>query len=135
MDRHADRLSASLVAMGVFDGPELVGFAGVIRKAGPKEQHKGVLWGVHVEPGHRRRGLGAAVVRAPCDAARGPVEQVHLTVTVGGAALRLNERLGFGRYGLEPRALKAAGRYHDEILMVLVLDGTGTTARRRRSLG
>lgn len=120
-ERHAERLAASLVAMGAFDGPELVGFAAIRRGSGPKEGHKGALWGVHVEPGHRRRGIGAAVVRAACEAARGRVEQVHLSVTVGGAAVHLYEALGFERYGLEPRSLKAHGRYHDEALMVLVL--------------
>jgi RimJ/RimL family protein N-acetyltransferase len=37
------------------------------------------------------------------------------------AAIRLFERFGFERFGVERRALKIAGRYLDEYLMVLNL--------------
>ena len=48
---------------------------------------------------------------------------LHLHVTVGNeAAERLYRALGFRRYGVEERALRIAGRFFDEAMMVLDLD-------------
>lgn len=125
-ERHAERLTGSVAAMGAFEGPRLVAFAGLFREDGPKVAHKGVLWGVQVAPAFRGRGLGEAVVRAACEGAPEGVEQIHLTCTATNrAALALYERLGFRRYGVEPRALRDADGYHDEVLMVLVRGGSG----------
>lgn len=119
--RHAERLTSSVAAMGAFAGARLVAFAGVFREGGPKVSHKGVLWGVHVDPAWRGRGLGAEVVGGACEAVPEGVEQIHLTCTATNLpALALYERLGFHRYGVEPRSLKAADGYHDEVLMVLM---------------
>jgi RimJ/RimL family protein N-acetyltransferase len=52
--------------------------------------------------------------------ARSAVEEVRLSVTTSNAAaVRLYARLGFRPYGVEPRALKIGGEYHDELLMAL----------------
>lgn len=56
----------------------------------------------------------------------GEVEEVRLAVVASNtAAVRLYARLGFRRYGLEPRALRVGDRYHDELLMALRLRGPG----------
>ena len=120
IERHAERLASSLV-LGAYDGERIVGMVGFKREAGPKDAHKGLLWGFYVEPGSRRHGVGAALVSALLHAARGAVEQVTLTVVQGSAAIALYERFGFTRYGLEPRALKSPAGYADEVLMVLFL--------------
>ena len=50
------------------------------------------------------------------------VEQLTLTVVQGNnAALSLYEKYGFRAYGVEPRALKTAAGYSDEILMSRIL--------------
>ena len=41
------------------------------------------------------------------------------------AAIALYERFGFRRYGVEPRALKSAAGYANEVLMVLFLNAGG----------
>ncbi len=54
--------------------------------------------------------------------ARHDLEQLHLTVVRGNdKAIALYQRFGFTTYGIEPRALKSAGIYVDELLMVLLL--------------
>ena len=61
------------------------------------------------------------------DHARGAaVEEVRLSVvSSNAAAVRFYEAAGFVAYGLEPRALKVAGVYHDEVLMAARLGGGG----------
>ena len=54
--------------------------------------------------------------------ARQTVEEVRLTVVAtNAAAIRLYERAGFERYGLEQRTLNIGKDYHDEVLMALSL--------------
>jgi ribosomal protein S18 acetylase RimI-like enzyme len=51
------------------------------------------------------------------------VLQVHLAVTSHNtSAKRLYERMGFVRYGIDPRVLVVDGVGYDEDLMVLMLD-------------
>lgn len=52
------------------------------------------------------------------------LEQLLLSVvTENEAALALYRALGFGDYGREQRALRVAGRYYDEALLALKLQG------------
>ena len=97
--------------------------AGYMRESSPKERHKGLLWGMYVEPDARRYRIGAALVRAVLDHAAGEVEQVRLAVSHGNAAaIGLYARLGFVAYGHEPRALKGPDGYSDDVLMVCFLE-------------
>lgn len=102
------------------------GVAGLLVPDAAKLRHKGVLWGMYVRPRARGAGVGAALVARVLGHARGVVEEVRLSVVASNtAAVRLYEAAGFGRYGLERRALKVAGRHHDEALMAARLDGGG----------
>nr|WP_260986146.1 GNAT family N-acetyltransferase [Bordetella genomosp. 13] len=114
----ASRLRDGFVA-GAFDAQgALVGTAGLLVPASTKLRHKGMLWGMYVSPRARGAGAAPALVQAVLDEARGRVDAVSLTVTVGNeAALRLYRQSGFEEYAREPRALKVGGRYYDEILM------------------
>ena len=77
-----------------------------------------------VQPEARGTGLAPALVRQVLEYARQTVEEVRLTaVATKMTAIRLYERAGFERYGLERRALKVGDDYHDEVLMALSLDG------------
>lgn len=117
----AERLERNAVFGAGGDGDmALAGVAGLLVPDAAKLRHKGTLWGMYVRPRARRCGVGAALLARVLGHARGVVEEVRLTVvTTNAAAIRLYEAAGFVRYGVERRALKVAGRYHDEALMAL----------------
>lgn len=120
-------IAARLERQPVFGGFEegaLLGVAGFAVPPLAKKRHKGLLWGVYVREAARGRGLGRALVLQVIEHARGHVVQLHAAVvTTNHAALSLYRTLGFTTYGLEPRGLARAGRYFDQELMVLLLDG------------
>ncbi|MGY8677548.1 GNAT family N-acetyltransferase [Bradyrhizobium sp. UFLA05-153] len=119
-----ERLKASDV-FGAFIEQELCGVAGFRRQDGTKTVHKAMLWGMYVRPAARRFGVGRRLVDAVVAHAAQRVEQLQLSVVSDNEpALRLYASAGFIEYGREPKALKQDGRYFDEILMKLFLDGS-----------
>jgi ribosomal protein S18 acetylase RimI-like enzyme len=117
----SDRLAEAAV-FGAFRGPDLWGVAGFYVQPGPKHRHKGMLWGMYVRPQARGSGVGAILVEAVIDHARAHVELIQLRVISDNpAARRLYERFGFAEYGLEKRAAKYRGHYHDDVLMAKML--------------
>ena len=104
----------------------LIGVAGLVGNDRRKTRHRAFIWGVYVTPAARGMGVGHRLIAACIDHARGidGLLQVHLTVASHNrAAMHLYERLGFSRYGREPRSiLLPDGRAVDEDLMVLMLD-------------
>ena len=124
IEAHVERLKSSLV-LGASENGKVIGVIGLKQEDGPKEAHKGFVWGFYVEPDYRKRGVGAALISAVLTASRRIVEQVTLSVVADNtAAITLYERFGFVPYGLEPRALKTQDGYSDELLMVLFLDAS-----------
>lgn len=118
----AARLTSASI-FGAWDGTEVVGTMLYHREPRATEAHKAHIHGVFVEPGYRRRGLGADLLNAVIDAARLEVEQLLLTVMAGNArAIALYQRFGFVTYGVEPRARKLADGYVDNVLMALLLN-------------
>jgi ribosomal protein S18 acetylase RimI-like enzyme len=121
LEHFAERLATSHV-FAADDGTALVGMVGLWPQNGPKDAHKGLVWGFYVEPWARRHGVARALLAALLAAAPDVVEQLHLSVVATNAgAIALYESVGFTRYGLEPRALKSASGYVDEVLMVRFL--------------
>jgi len=117
---------ASCPVFGAFEGPyegrRIVGMAGYKREDGARDRHKAFVWGTYVEPAVRRRGVARALMEALMHEAAGEVEQLTLSVVKENeAAAALYRALGFESYGLEPRALKSATGYADEVLMVCFL--------------
>lgn len=119
----ADRLDRNVIFGGRMTAVSVLrGVAGFSVLDSAKQRHKGVLWGMFVQPEARGTGLGPALVTRVLEHARQTVEEVRLTVVVTNMpAIRLYERAGFERYGLERRALKVGDDYHDEVLMSLSL--------------
>lgn len=114
--------AAPSVVFAAFAGPAMVGMAGFLAVERAKERHKGVLWGVHVDPAFRGRGIGRALVARVVDHARGHVRVLHAQVALTNAgAGRLYARLGFVRYGIEVKALAVDGVFHDAELLALDL--------------
>ncbi|KHK57379.1 GCN5 family acetyltransferase [Ralstonia sp. A12] len=117
----AQRLTTTTV-LGAYDGARIVGMVGFKQQTGAKDAHKGFVWGFYVAPEVRGRGVGTALVDGIVAAATGVVEQLTLSVVhTNAAALALYQRCGFDTYGIEPRALKSAAGYADEVLMVRFL--------------
>jgi ribosomal protein S18 acetylase RimI-like enzyme len=116
-----ERLATSCV-FGALDTVGIRGMAGFKREEGAKDCHKGFVWGLFVAPHARRAGVAQALMAAIMDEASGVVEQLTLTVTTTNtAAIGLYKSLGFQTYGVEPRALKSAAGYSDEMLMIRFL--------------
>jgi len=110
---------------GAFLDGTLAGVAGYFTHGGPKQAHKGVLWGMYVRPVARSSGLGRRLIEAILDHAHERVEAIQLTVvSEHEGARRLYSTLGFVEYGLEKRALKQNGRYYDEVLMIKFLQNS-----------
>jgi ribosomal protein S18 acetylase RimI-like enzyme len=117
-------VSGDSFVLGAFENERLIGTAGFYREQGPKTRHKGHIWGVYVTPGSRGQGCGRRLLEALVQRARTieGVEQIQLSVaSTQTAAAKLYRSLGFVSFGIEPRALKVAGRYLNEEYMALDL--------------
>ena len=108
---------------GMFAHGRLAGCAGFAVQTYANLRHKGVMWGVYLEPFLRRRGLGNALIDRLIRHARQHVAMLHAAVAIENDAARaLYRRAGFKPYGREPRALRVDGRDIDEELLALELD-------------
>jgi ribosomal protein S18 acetylase RimI-like enzyme len=110
---------------GAFDGQAApAGMAGFYREPRVKYRHKGVLWGMYVEPDARRNGIGRALLEAIVARAgkMAGLEQIGLDVVTGMEAARsLYRAYGFRVFGMESRAMKQENSYFDVEHMVLFL--------------
>jgi ribosomal protein S18 acetylase RimI-like enzyme len=111
------------ITAGAFDGGRLGASATFVRESEAKSRHKGHLYGVYVSAAHRGKGVARAVITRLLGAVREDpeIEQILLTVAVGGPAERLYRSLGFEVYGTEPHGLKVGAAYVDEHMMLLRL--------------
>ena len=108
---------------GAFEGSHLVGMIGLFKATKLKQRHKAMIWGMYVQPRHRRGGLGRALLNGAIEQARAwSVDQLQLSVTEPGtAAKHLYEAAGFRIWGTEPRALYWNGQYVTEHHLTLDL--------------
>ena len=124
----AARLAASRnenFVLGAFSEGQLVGTACFSRNAGLKRRHKGRVWGVYVNQGHRALGIGQRLLSELVHRARSEPGLEQITLTVGQhqtAARRLYASLGFEVFAQELQALKIGDAYVDEDYMVLYVD-------------
>jgi ribosomal protein S18 acetylase RimI-like enzyme len=111
------------ITAGAFEGGRLAATATFVRESETKSRHKGHLYGVYVSAAHRGKGVARAVITRLLGAVREDpeIEQILLTVAVGGPAERLYRSLGFEVYGTEPHGLKVGAAYVDEHMMLLRL--------------
>jgi len=122
----AIRLDRAPVLAADVAGHGLQGIVGVAPQAPVRIRHKAFLWGMYVRREARGRGIGSALVAAAIGTARTMpgIEMIQLSVGADNrAAIALYRKFGFIDWGLEPKALKLAGRYIDEIWMTLDLAG------------
>jgi RimJ/RimL family protein N-acetyltransferase len=111
------------VVFGAYQDGGLIGIAGLRREALAQVAHKGILWGVFVHPERRGGGIARRLLQALFHyARRSGVRQIHLNVNVDNPrAASLYRSMGFEAYGREPDAMRVAGKYYDEDLMLLRL--------------
>ena len=97
---------------GAYQHAELYGFVGLERELRPKNRHKATVMGMYVAPGINGQGVGAGLLKALVAHARiNGVESLVLTVTDGNErAQRLYASAGFRSFGVEPDAIRVAGR-------------------------
>jgi RimJ/RimL family protein N-acetyltransferase len=115
LQRHPD--AALLVAE--LEGGEIVGRLSLMRDPHPASSHVADL-GVMVAAGHRRAGIGTALMTAAETwARRARVQKLELHVFPHNEpAIRLYEKLGYEREGLRRRHYaRAEGGYADVVLM------------------
>ena len=128
MDKAAARLTGDAsqdVVLGAFEGDRLVGVVGMHVDPRMKARHRGHVYGMYVARECTRRGIGARLLDALVAHARGcgSLDALVLTVTAGNeGAHGLYERAGFARFGLEPGAVRVAGRSYDRVHMIRWLD-------------
>lgn len=108
---------------GALDNGVLVGMVGLIMPTKLKQRHKGMIWGMYVQPQSRRTGVGRALLNAAVEQARAwSVDQLQLSVAESATAARhLYESAGFCVWGTEPRALHWAGQFRAEHHLALAL--------------
>lgn len=107
----AQRLAAHAM-WGAWQHAELYGFVGLERELRPKNRHKGTVMGMYVAPEVAGQGVGRALLKALVAHARANgLASLVLTVTEGNEpARRLYESAGFRSFGIEPDAIRVAGR-------------------------
>ncbi|WP_343547065.1 GNAT family protein [Ralstonia sp.] len=122
--RNRIRATEHQIVFGAFAGPELIGIAGLRREPLAQVAHKAVLWGVFVDPAHRRGGIAARLLDAAIAHARAArVLQIHLCVNAENPrAQTLYRNAGFETFGVERRAMRVGDRFYDEEHMALRLD-------------
>ena len=120
----AQRLaSPDFAAWGAFEGAELYGMLALERERRAKNRHKATVVGMYVAPEVARQGVGRALLDALVAHARAVgVESLVLTVTDGnGDAQQLYAGAGFHSIGVEPDAIRVAGRSYGKNHMHLDL--------------
>ncbi|MBY9077465.1 GNAT family N-acetyltransferase [Paenibacillus sp. HN-1] len=126
MDIVRERIAPSgdKFALGAFVDGRLTAIVTFVREPGAKTSHKANLYGMYTAPEARGIGIGKALLLELIRRAEDcqGVERLNLTVVSDNEpACRLYQSVGFQVYGVERKALKAGGTYHDEDLMVLEL--------------
>ena len=121
--RHADRENAlSLVAVTATD--RIAGMWDCLGSARPALHHA-VEFGMSVAKEYRGQGIGAALLSAGLAWARQSpiIHRIGLEVYQENLpAIRLYEKFGFHTEGRKRHAFYQHGRYHDALVMALLLD-------------
>ena len=104
------------------DGMHVVGWCDILPTRGEGRSHVGRL-GIGVVPAARHQGLGARLLEAAIEKARTKgITRIELVVrTDNKNAKALYERFGFVVEGLQQRAMRLDGQYHDAYAMALLL--------------
>jgi RimJ/RimL family protein N-acetyltransferase len=110
------------VMFGAFDEERLIGITGFNRMARQRAMHRGEIVQVYVDARYRGQNLGEKLIRRALEYAfhLDGIEQVQLSVIVSNqTAIQLYEKLGFRKFGVQPRYFKVGDIYMDQQFMQL----------------
>lgn len=104
-------------------GGKVVGWGSLSRWACRAAWHRTVEVSTYVAPGHRGEGVGRALMEALLSRAREVGHHVLIGQIVASntASLLMAERAGFERAGVLREVGDKFGRYHDLVLMQMIL--------------
>lgn len=101
---------------------KVVGWAQVHKTDKRAELRHVGTFGICIIDGYRSQGIGTKLLKSLIKKSRGKFEIINLSVFAKNkAAIRLYEKCGFKKYGLEKRAIKRGRRYYDRYHMSLEL--------------
>ncbi|MGZ3694940.1 MAG: N-acetyltransferase family protein [Bdellovibrionota bacterium] len=111
---------------GALQSGKVIGTVGIVQESRPKLRHKAVIWGMYVDLGHRKCGVGAKILDLAIQFAKEEMQVALLYLSVeaeNDGARRLYESRGFKVWGTEPRAMFFDNKFWDEQHMILNLRG------------
>ncbi|MGO1060040.1 N-acetyltransferase family protein [Planococcus sp. FY231025] len=125
LQKTESRLSdKAAVTFGAFEDGKLVGNVTLAMEMGTKTGHRASVYAVYVTPSARGKGIARRLMETLIGYAKRhrEIEQLYLMVNSANVpAVKLYGHLGFLKYGVDLRAMKAEDRYIDEDLMVKFL--------------
>lgn len=106
---------------GAFDNGELIGVVTLLQENLEKIQHRANIFAMYVTPQKQGSGIGNALLTEAINKARIiDIEKINLSVIASNQkAKNLYTKLGFIVFGIEEKAIKVNGVYHDDEHMVL----------------
>jgi RimJ/RimL family protein N-acetyltransferase len=122
IERWTSNLESSIILIALDNG-KIVGHLQISKGPSPRFREMGDLF-IYLHQGHQNVGLGAALMREGIRIAKEQrMHRVELTVVADNhRAIKLYEKVGFQREGLKrENYLGEDGRYHDEIIMGIIL--------------
>lgn len=121
-DGHFKQVLADGIVFCAFIENQLVGCVGFNHLNRLKTKHKAIVWGMYTDPAYRGRGVARALLDALIIHAKTCVSQLQLTCTASNVeAYAFYKKFGFKTYGMEPNAVRVAGRYFDQYLMLIMI--------------
>lgn len=105
-------------------GNLVVGWCDISRHFFPSHAHRGTL-AMGIIPSYRGVGVGNRLIEAALEQARrGAFLRIELSVHADNRqAIRLYEKVGFVKEGVQRRSVLIDGRFFDTVSMALMLDG------------
>lgn len=118
IDAWRSRLKRGHVISALGMNDQWLGVGGLSRFEGEKLCHKGLIWGMYVEPSGRGLGVADEIMRHLIRYAEGRMHHLLLTVIAKNLRARqFYERHGFEVYAVEPESIRLREGYADEALM------------------
>ncbi|GFE65535.1 GNAT family N-acetyltransferase [Litoreibacter roseus] len=110
--------------LGLFNSDDLVGSAVFIRHSGARIQHRAEIVAFYVRPTHQGQGGAQMMIDALVDHANtSGILQLELQAAASNPrAISFYEKMGFQRFGTNPRIVLEDGVFEDDHFFVRFLD-------------